>query len=63
MDKMVDSGINLHKCIAMGMAEGKTGLGYENMPTAPKGATPMVKEDMGMPEKKPGMGTMKSDKY
>ncbi|MDO8533522.1 MAG: hypothetical protein Q7S17_02110 [Xanthobacteraceae bacterium] len=62
MDKIVESGIPLHKCIAMGMAEGKTGEGYENMPAAPKGAMPMAKEDMGMRERKPGMAGM-SDKY
>lgn len=62
MEKLVDSGINLHKCLAMGMAEGKTGEGYENMPKAPKGAMPMAKEDMGMAERKPGMAG-KSDKY
>ena len=59
MENMVDSGVNLHKCIAQGMAEGATGPGYENMP---KGAMPMAKEDMGMAARKPGMAG-KSDKY
>lgn len=62
MDRIVDSGINLHKCVAMGMAEGKTEPGYENMPKMSKGAMPMAKEDMGMAERKPGMAG-KSDKY
>ena len=60
MEKMVESGVNLHKCLAMGHAEGATGPGYENMPKALKGAMPMAKEDMG--ERKPGMAG-KSDKY
>ncbi len=62
MDNLVNTGICLHKAIAMGMAEGKTGPGYENMPKARKGAMPMAKEDMGAAEHKPGM-TGKSDKY
>ena len=62
MDKMVNSGINLRKCIAMGMAEGQTGEGYEGMGSK-RGhdMRPNMKDDLGKEEK--GIGSGKSDRY
>ena len=60
MQKLVDSGIPLHKALAMGMDEGVTGHGYENM-MGTKGKMPMVKDDMGKEEK--GIGSKESSKY
>ena len=67
LDKIVASGVNLRKGIAMGLAgEGGTGQGdgsYDRS-KAPKGEqNPYVKDDMGMPETMPGMKMMKPDKY
>ena len=62
MDKLVDSGINLHKCIAMGMAEGKTGDGYDGTGSRRgAGARPNVKDDLGKEEK--GIGSRESSRY
>lgn len=63
MDVLVKTGINLHKAIAMGLAHGKTGPGYENMLEMPgnTGAA-KVREDLGQRERKPGM-TGGSDRY
>ncbi len=73
LDKIVTSGVNLRKGIAMGMAEGGSGQsgqddGSYDRSKAPKGENnPNVKDDMGMPETMPGMGSMmsgmKPDKY
>jgi len=68
MDKLVESGINLHKAIAMGMAEGGGQAGkddgsFDRSP-APKGEqNPNVKNDMGMSETMPGMKMTTPDKY
>ena len=70
LDKIVASGIPLHKGLAMGMAEGEAGQADAGVTTGSKAEAEMkamekeaVKDDMSMPEKMPGMGSMKSDKY
>ena len=69
LDKVVASGIQLHKAIAMGMAEGTGGQagkddGSFDRSPAPKGEqNPNVKDDLGMPETMSGMKMMNPDKY
>lgn len=63
LDKVVESGIPLHKALAMGMAEGGAGPAAGKVGGATNDPAATVKEDIGMPETMPGMGSMASDKY